>query len=290
MENIQTLSVLASQLPEEIRNNAETLIKEMSTPIEGIGDEPISWKPPYLRLVQGTTDRSSIPKGTGIGEFVLGEIKVDQPLHFIPIRFWYARQYWSPDQTVNKQLCWSPDSKLGILGECRTCPHGKWKEDGGGSDCGKIATVLAIDSKFRWVFTITFGKSNYKIGLELEALMRKAGVSSYARTYGLTSQTNPTAKNVENFKLEVLDDKLRRTPEEHLPFLKELFDRVSEDRNSMIKAFYDNAAERKERLALSGAESPLAIEGSATAVSGDNEIKVETAVDKTSSMAKTYAI
>jgi hypothetical protein len=87
-----------------------------------------------------------------------------------------------------------------------------------------------------------------------------------------------------------LDDKLRRTPEEHMPFLKELFDRVSEDRNAMIKAFYDNAAERKERLALSGGETPLTIENSGVSAGEANEIKVETAVDKASPMAKTYAI
>lgn len=287
MDNLEKLQELAQNLPDTVKGNALALITEMGTVIEGIGDDPIPWKPNYLRLVQGTTDRGSIPKGTAIGEFVLGETKVDQPLHFIPIRFWSARQYWSPDQNVNKQLCWSPDAKLGLLGECKSCPHAKWRDEGGGSDCSKIVTALAIDSKFRWVFTITFAKSNYKIGLELEAAMKKAGVASYARTYGLSSQTNPTAKNVENFKLEILDDKLRRTPEEYIPFLKELFDRVSSDRNAMIKAFYDGAELRRERLALSG-ETPLALESSTEA--GSSEVKVETATEKVSPMAKGYTV
>lgn len=275
MENLENLQKLAEALPESVRTNATNLITEMGTPVEGIGDEPVAWKPGYLRLVQGTTDRGSIPKGATIGDFVLGEEKVEQPLRFIPIRMWKGRQYWDPDQTSNKILCYSPDGTLGsVYGECKTCEHGKWNdEEGKPSDCSLNRTTMVIKSDLSSIFTVTFGKSNYKIGGELENLMKKAGVATYARVYGLTNATSPTAKNVENFKIEVLDAKDRKTNEAHLPFLKELFDRVSADRKASLDAFYEGAKYRQEQLKLSG-NAPLAIEASSTVVTETTSVEI----------------
>lgn len=286
MENLQNLKALAATLPENLRANALKLIEEMGATVEGIGDESQSWKPSYLRLVQGTTDRGSIPKGTGIGEFVLGEEKLEQPLHLIPIRIWDARQYWDPDQTSNKMLCWSPDAKQGsVFGNCKSCSHASWVE-GEGSDCGKIKTAMVIDAGLSKVFTINFGKSNYRVGTEFEGMMKKAGVSTYARTYGLSSTTSPTAKNIEIFKIEALDDKSRKTPEALLPFLKELFDLVSHDRKAVVELFYQNATARQERLAASG-NAPAQI---STNVEAADEVKVAVNESAVSEMAKGYKL
>lgn len=287
MDNLENLKALTANLPDNLRANAQKLIEEMGTTVEGIGDEGVSWKPSYLRLVQGTTDRGSIPKGTGIGEFVLGEEKLEQPLHVIPIRIWDARQYWDPDQTSSKMLCWSPDAKQGsVFGNCKSCAHSEWVE-GEGSDCGKIKTAMVIDSSLSRVFTINFGKSNYRVGTEFEGFMKKAGVSTYARTYSLSSTTSATAKNIEVFKVEVLDEKARRTPEAVLPFLKELFDLVTHDRKAVVEVFYQNAARRQEQLALSGnaPATQAAIGNSAV-----DEVKVVVNDSAVSEMAKGYKL
>lgn len=256
MENIEKLAELAAALPEAFKKSASQLIEEMSTPLEGIGDEPVAWRPNFLRLVQGTTDRGSIPKGTSIGDFVLGERKLEQPLRFIPIRIWDSRQYWDPDQTNSKMLCWSPDAKFGHIGrECKGCPHAEWREEGG-SDCGKSKSVLAISANLDAIFTVNFSKSNFKIGVELEGLMKRAAVAPYNRVYGLASATSSTAKNIENFKIEVLDEKLRRTSEELLPFLKELFAQVTADRKSTLEVFYEGALRKRDQLLLEAAANP----------------------------------
>lgn len=288
MQNIQLLNTQAESLPSPFKENALALLQEINTPIEGIGDDPVPWKPGFLRLVQGTTDRGSLPKGTSIGDFVLGEKKLEQPLRFIPIRIWESRQYWDPDQTNNKMLCWSPDAKFGQIGrECRGCPHSEWKEEGG-SDCTKTKSVMAISSDLSAIFTVNFSKSNYKIGLELEGLMKRAAVAPYFRTYGLTSATSSTAKNVENYKIEVLEEKLRKTPEEIVPFLKELFTMVSSDRKDSVEAFYKIAFERRDRLALEGGPAAPALTNDATTT-----IAVEEKGEKAASvspMTKNYSV
>lgn len=287
MENIQALESKVKDLPKEYQKAAAALVTEMNTPIEGIGDDPVPWKPGFLRLVQGTTDRGSIPKGAGIGDMVIGEEKLEQPLKFIPIRIWDSRQYWDPDQNNNRMLCWSPDAKLGMIGkECRTCPYAEWKE-GEGAACNKNKTVLAISADLSRIFTLTFAKSNYKVGTELEGAMKKAGVSSYNRIYGLKTMTSPTVKNLEMFKLEVLDETARRTPAEILSFLKELFDMVSADRKATVEAFYKNVNAKIERLALEGKQEPLALAASAAAP--DTQIAVEKS-NEVSSMAKSYTL
>lgn len=294
MQTLDTLKAQAATLPESVRANALKLIDVMGTPVEGIGDEPTPWKPPFLRLVQGTTDRGSIPKGTGIGEFVLGEEKLEQPLHFVPIRIWDSRQYWDPDQTSNKILCSSPDAKVGYaFGECKTCPHAVWKE-GEGSDCGKGKNVIAITSDLSRIFTVGFYKSNFKIGTELEGYLKKAAVNTYARTYGLSSATNSTAKAVENYKIEVLDDKARRTPEEHLPFLRELFTMVSADRKSNLDVFYENMARKRDLQALAVNAAPTLENSTVTTVEPAEatvtEVKATVNKGAVNSMAKGYTV
>lgn len=289
MENLENLKTLANQLqPDAVKTNALNLIEEMGSVIEGIGDTPITWKPPFLRLVQGSTDRGSIPRDARVGDFVIGENKLESPFKFIPIRMWDARQYWDSDQTNNKMLCWSPDAKLGYIGrECKGCEHAKWDPDKG-SDCSKVKGMLAISADLSKIFTVTFAKSNYKVGMELENLMKKVGSHSYTRTYGLSNTTSPTAKNVEMFKIEVLDDKTRRTPAEFLPFMKELFDRSSADRKAMLDGFYESVTKRKEMLAISGETETLSITGN-TINNSDSVVEVQEAKPATSA-AKSYTI
>lgn len=288
MKNLEQLKELAATLPEAVKDNALNLVTRMGEVIEGIGDNGQEWRPSFLRLVQGTTDRSSIPKGTAIGDMVIGEKRIEGPLHFIPFRMWQGRQYWDPDQTNAKMLCQSPDAKLGYVGiECRTCPFSQWVE-GEGSACGKIHTVISITADLSDIFLTNYSKSGYKVGTELEGLLKKAGVSPYHRTYGLSSATSATAKNVEVYKLEVLDPTKRNTPKEYLPFLKVLFDNISSDRKDMLSAFYEGAARRKELgVTIPGLAAPAAAADTVLAV--ENATTTEVVEEaKVSSSAMKY--
>lgn len=295
--DLENLKTLAESLPEDVKANALALVEEMGTVIEGIGDDPVPWKPSFLRLVQGTTDRSSLPKGTGIGDFVIGEKKVDQPLEIIPLRFWDARQYWDPDQTNAKMLCNSPDAKKGYYGQdCKSCEYGKWKEEENkGSDCNKIKSGMFITSDLRTLFTINFAKSSYKAGMELEGFMKKAGVLPYRRTYGLTNTPSATAKNVEIFKVELLPEAKRNTATDKLDFLKAIFDAVGGDRKVMLDKFYELALVRKDNNPLlsnssGGSDSNLVIEGSATTQAQLEAPAAGATKAGVSSMAKSYSV
>lgn len=256
------LTAALETLPDSYKEKATTLIERMGTVVEGVGDGGIEWRAPFLRLVQGTTDRSTIPRGTAIGDFVIGENRVERPLSFIPLRLWEARQYWNPDQTKNNTLCFSLDSKVGQYGDvCKTCPYSQWVE-GEGAACGKTINIYGIASDLSELFTVTFAKSSYSAGMELTSYLKRAGVDPYRRQYNLTALTSTKAKNIEVLKVDLLtDEKLRRTPEGVLPFLKALFDIISADRKTGVEAFYLEVDRKKSSgLALPKpvvADSPL---------------------------------
>lgn len=283
--NTEKLMELANSLPASIKDNAISLVTRMGTVIEGIGDEGVEWRPGFLRLVQGTTDRTSLPKGTGIGDMVIGEKKLDAPFFFYPLRLFRERQLWDPDQNNAKMLCQSPDAKMGYIGrECKGCPKAEWIE-GQGTECNLVWSLLAISADLTEVFKVTFSKSGYKVGTELEGLLKKAGVLPYQRKYGLSSTTNPNAKNVEMFKIEIPDAKDRKAPDEILPFLEALFQQVGDDRKQMLTAFYEAATRRVGQVALPGMETlKIADESQGTTVT-------EAATEGTvSEMAKGYTV
>jgi hypothetical protein len=277
----------AEKLGKGFKEAALDLLARMEEVVEGIGDEPVRWKPPMIKLVQATTDRSSIPKGTGVGDFILGESKVEQPLKFIPLRIWEGRQFWSPDPNESKLLCSSPDAKLGYMGAyCNQCPHSKFNEETRKSECSKTQNVLAITPDLSQVFIVTFSKTNYQTGLELKSAATKAGVALYRRTYALVSRTNKTYKNVENFGLEVLDEKERNTPAELIPFLKEMFDAVGEDRKATVDKFHELILSRKN----SGAALPAPEQESNTVMLTNDSQAGGEETPAVSDLAKNYQV
>jgi hypothetical protein len=287
MNNLEKLKSLAENLPEGYKANAQALIARMEEVVEGIGDEPIRWKASQLRLVQGTTDRTTIPKGTAIGDFVLGETRVERPLKFIPLRIWEGRQYWSPDQNETKLICSSLDGKLGFTGVyCNQCPHSKFDEVARKSDCGKTQNMISITSDFSDIFTATFAKTNYKVGLDLKTAATKAGVALYRRVYALNSETNSKYKNVENYAFETLGDADKVPPAEVLEFLKELFDLTAADRKDNVDKFHvTTLARRAENPVLTGPATTSSEEGTVllTDDSGGGESTV-------SDLAKNYQV
>jgi hypothetical protein len=291
--NLDSLIELAKKLPKGYKENAEALLTRMGEVVEGIGDEPIRWRAPNLRLVQGTTDRSTIPKGTAIGDMLIGERKMDQPVKFIVMRVWDGRQYWDPDPNESKLLCSSPDAKLGYnFGYCNQCQFKVFNEETRKSECGKTKNALVIAADFSEIFTITFAKTNYQAGMYLESVLKKAGVAPYRRIYGLSTETNAKYKNVENYAVELLDDKEKTTHADLLPFLQELFKVVGEDRKESIDKFYELVLSRvndQKQLTSSvgnseSADSVVVIEDSSSSdVSAGGETQV-------SDMAKNYIV
>lgn len=245
--NMEKLKQIAEKLPKEYKANALALLTRMDEVIEGIGDEPIRWKPSILKLVQGTTDRSSLPKGAVIGDFVLGEKKLERPMKFIPMRIWEGRQMWSPDQNESKLLCSSLDAKVGYIGaHCNQCPHAKFDEVARKSECGKTHNVIAIFPDLSDIFVVGFSKTNFATGGALKTAAAKAGVPLYRRIYALDSSTSKKYKNVENYTLDLLSGDEREVPAALHEFLKELFDVITADRKETVERFHEYVLTKKD--------------------------------------------
>lgn len=240
MKDLDTIKALAEQLPAELKANALELIEVMGATLEGIGDKPIEWRADTAKVIQGTSDRSKLPKGTPIGAIIVGEDIIPQPAKLIPIRMWDGRQYWDPDQNVAKILCSSPDAKIGYIGyHCNECPHSKWEE--GKSACSKIKHVAVITADLSKIFIINFAKTNYAVGNEWKSMMEKAKVLPFKRYYEIKTETHKQYKNVEAMTVTPVAE---RVPEELFPFLQGLFDRFGADREEHLKTFHEFALKR----------------------------------------------
>jgi hypothetical protein len=287
--NLETLSALAAKLPAPYKENAENLVSRMGEVIEGIGDEPQKWRAPLLRLVQGTTDRSSIPKGTAIGDMLIGERKMEQPFKYIVMRTWTGRQYWNPDPNESNMLCSSPDAKLGYAyGYCNQCDFAVFNEETRKSDCSKTKNALVITADLSEIAHIVFSKTNYQAGMNLETYLKKAGVAPYRKIYGLSTETNAKYKNVENYAIELLDEKERTVHADLVPFLQELFKVVGDDRKESVDKFYEIVLERKEQGLLENSAAKNSGGADTTVLIEDSTSEgAETAV---SDMARNYSV
>jgi hypothetical protein len=254
--NIEKLNELAQALPETVRQNAIDLVTRMGEVIEGIGDEPVRWRPSVAKLMQAVSDRSKAPKGATIGDIIVGEEVLQKPQKVFVLRSWDARQYWSPDQNEAKMLCSSPDAEVGYIGnKCRECPHGKYDEEAKKSECNKIKTFMVVKGDLSDIFLVNFAKTNFKVGGEWQMMMKKAGVAPYRRAYGLTSETSKQYKNVEQIAIETYTGEERDTPKEFISFVTELFTQVGADRKEMVDNFHKMILERKQDPALLASSS-----------------------------------
>lgn len=261
---VTDLISLANDLPEGISEQALELLERMSATIEGIGDGDIEWKPPILKVVQATTDRSSLPKGTAIGDMVIGDEKMEAPLRVIPLRLWDSRQMWSPDKDDNRILCWSPDAVLGVTGvACRTCPNQVFDTVENKVACTKNKTFLVITHDLRHIFQVNFAKTNYSNGMEWQGLLKKAGVATHRRAYDLHTEASKKSKNVEALIATPVSLPEGNVAPELRPFLEGLFNQISTDRKEFLNGFKEMAGVRADqaRLAAPTEEPQGLIEG-----------------------------
>lgn len=261
--NLEKLSAIAANLPDAYKANANDLITRMGEVIEGIGDRDVTWRPQTLKLVQAMSDRSKLPKGANIGDFLLGEDVVTQPKAVIVLRSWDARQYWSPDQNETKMLCSSPDAVVGYIGKnCKDCEFSKFDEETKKTQCNKIKVFMVAAADLSDVFLIQFAKTGFKTGGDWNNLMKKAGVATYRRVYGVKSVDSKEYKNVVNFGVETFEGDKRDTPKEILEFVAELFTQVSTDRKESVDEFHKIILTRKQDPALlanSAADSEMVL-------------------------------
>lgn len=257
--DVTDLISLANDLPEDKAAQALDLLERMSATIEGIGDGDIEWRPSILKVVQATTDRSSLPKGTAIGDMVIGDEKMEAPLRVIPLRLWDSRQMWSPDKDDNRILCFSPDAVLGVTGvACRTCPNQVFDTVENKVACTKNKTFLVITEDLRHIFQVNFAKTNYSNGMEFQGLLKKAGVATHRRTYDLHTEASKKSKNVEALIATPVSLPEGNVAAELRPFLEGLFNRISEDRKAHLNDFKEMAGVRAQqaRLEAPAAEEP----------------------------------
>ena len=248
MKNLEQIKLLADKLPKEVKANALALVDRMGTVIEGIGDNPIEWRPEILKILQGTSDRAKYGKNVPIGSIIVGEDVLEQPLDIYPIRAWKARQYWSPDQNEAKMLCSSPNAVMGYIGNvCKECPHSKW-EEGKGSECSQVIQVAVITSDLSKFFIVNFSKTAYVTGTSWMTTMSKAGVLPYKRVYTLSTETHKQYKNVETLVVTSHKPSDKRTPDECIPFLDALFAKFTADRTEHLEAFMQLAEARGKQV------------------------------------------
>lgn len=191
-----------SKAPEAYHPALTSLMEKINTVLEGISDEPIKWSPGYLKIVQATSDRTKLPKGTGIGAMLLGDTVVEAPLKVIPLMSFTGRNYWDPDQTKNRTICRSPDSVHGVTGQkCKGCRFSVYDESQKKSPCSSVHAFLVITEDLSNIFYVQFAKTGYAAGSEWRKTMRDAAVDSYKRVYSLSTKTHPTYKNVENLEV-----------------------------------------------------------------------------------------
>jgi hypothetical protein len=275
MKNLQKLAELAQALPETVKDNAVGLVGRMGEVIEGFGDAPLEWRPDTLKLVQGTSDRSKLPKGANIGSFVLGEDLVEQPLRVIPIRSWTSRQYWDPNPDNAKMLCNSPDAKMGYqYGECGVCAFAKFDEDNNKSQCNKTMSFLCVSEDLTRVFVVNFSKTNYMGGVDWLKTMKTVGVAPYKRVYNMSSQTSTKSKNVELIKVEAVPktDANYKVEGALLAFVEELFRISQEDRQESLVKFYEYVKTRKERNLALEAPRDVVLLGAADSSSANADV------------------
>lgn len=254
--NYDVLAELAKALPEEFAVKANELVEKMGQKIEGVGDGTIEWRVPYMRVVQGTSDRSKLPRGSGIGDIIVGEVNLGKELSVIPIRSYVSRQMWSPDQNETRILCSSPDAKVGFrYGNCNACNFGKFDTERNKSDCNKMVTVIGISADLSTMFITNFSKTNYAHGNDWMGLMRKANVAPYKRTYTLHTETSKKSKNVE----ALLAENGTAVAPELIPFLEELFKKVTEHREDTLTAHYEAIKNRVANAQIPGPSSAPAL-------------------------------
>jgi hypothetical protein len=275
-----------------LKENALHLLEQMDTVIEGVGDNPITWRPSLLKLVQQTSNMDLLPEGALPGKIVLDGI-LQEAVVLHPLRTWHSRTMWSEDLNSDQRLCESPDAKVGWrYGNCSTCEFGKWDDTGGregkgGVACTKNIQSLMISADLKHLFVTSFYKTQYRAGMDFEKLLRNAKVEPYKRRYSLGVVRNANNKNIFNLEAHAIPPSSYTVTADVMAFLEQLFLVAGAERRETLRLFQENM-ERRVQLGHSPSvtEYTDAQAGSLTVITTDAASVLEQEEDS----AVTYSV
>jgi len=245
-EEFQRFTALAEVIPDEtLRTNALTLLQEMTEVIEGVSDRTITWKPSFLRIIQGTTknldrfykgehkDAPDIKSGT----MIIGNQSIPHGIEVIPLISWYSRTLWdSKDDDNGRAICQSQDAKLGWrYGDCKKCEFSSAPE-GKVPDCKKEISVMAITGDLRSIIVVKYHKSFYTTGNEWLKEIGNSRANPFERVYTLTGSLSSKKKagyepvpRLKGVTRNLVSPEVRT-------FIEALFRKTLKDRTDMLKA------------------------------------------------------
>lgn len=249
-EEYESLSELASAIPEEhLKNNALDLLNRMVEVISGIGDRDITWQPTYIRIMQGTSDMSSVTAAEGatvtIGSIVIGNVAVKPGFKVIPIALWQSRTLWDRDETNNgRKLCSSPDAKIGWkYGPCNQCHYGI-----GGQDtpppCNKEYAFLLMAEDFSDMYMLKYHKSLYRAGLDWSKEIAQARVHPFKRMFALNSRSQEKKKTVKEIHAVLAGNTAAAYSPEAMAFLEAIYKKQVRDRAHSLVEYKKTVEQR----------------------------------------------
>lgn len=250
-----------------LRKNAEAMVELLTREIEGVEDAA-PYSPPWMRLIQSLTDEETYPDGGAAGDFVIGRGK-DAPLlkgtiSIIPIALYKSRNFWDKDdkdKDSGKAICSSPDTVVGRLGQCKSCPHAEF-EKGRGSDCTLSQNGLFVTSNFSHIFFFGFSKTAYKAGADFSKDFAKKGRDPFRTLCAMSSKKNEAYKGV--YTPVVYPTGSIVSSDDLCTFTQSLFRYFNESRQAYIKAFREGAAAQNNSLPAPEREPSVLIDATGT--------------------------
>lgn len=233
----QQLTELAQNIKDAAKQaNALQLLEDMQMEIVGIGDEPVRWRPSFVRVVQGTTDTSKIADKVSVGDIVWGDNARGSTAEVIPLSAYQGRQMWDPDPNKTVMICSSPDAKTGFrYGDCKKCAFSKFDEAAKKSACSANYTFYVLAPDFSSVGQVSFSKTSYANGSAWFKLLRRNGYP-YTNLFNLKTKKSTQHKNVSLLEAEGVAGKIKYGEGEEA-FVKTLFLFFHESREEFLKVW-----------------------------------------------------
>ncbi len=227
----------------KLREAAENFLEMVSQVGEGLEGE-MHYQPPFLRMVQGTTDSTSIPQGCSSGDLVIGSAphaeKMPKPLPFYMLMIHNGRSYFhSADDGSGKLLCFSPDGIVGKMGTCKDCQFSQRVSEEKGSPCSANRTMYGLTEELDLIFKYVFAKTGYQESSKISKYLRAPrGVkNTFDMPWELSSSPYPAKKNVF---VPVLVPRSEDVPDDIKAFLKALSQQIKEDHAAYVTMFREN--------------------------------------------------
>lgn len=96
-----------------------------------------------------------------------------------------SRVYW-PNLTDDKPSCKSNDGRVGMGepgGDCATCKHGQWKQDGTRPDCAQHINLCCYDHTVKRAYIVNIGRSGLRPWNDFKAILKHNTVSVKGKTF-----------------------------------------------------------------------------------------------------------